>query len=156
MFMVAFACSSLMDVAMPRLLRTRERDCRLLEEQARGSRHWVSVEVPGDLWFVVECAVATERTGLNLEVKRHITADFWEARSIYARTACEWAQLFVYVRAPSSLVKGHTFEPVVEVNQVGATDTLLFRFQSGLMVFVSEGKVTADAPLDVVRKVFPV
>lgn len=137
------------------LLRTRERDSRLSSSSVRGTRSWVSVEVPGDIWFMVECAVAANADGTKLEVKRHITADFWEARDIYIRTAYEWARLCAYVRAPSIFTKGHTFEPVSEVSQVGSRERLLFRFESGLMLQVVGGNVSHETPLDVVRRVFP-
>lgn len=146
-----------MDAVTNQMLRTRERDSREPERPVRGSRYWSTVEVPGDVFFMVECAVSTNAEGTRFEVKRQIATDFWVARDIYARTASEWAHIYAYIREPSIFGSGHTFQKVVEVSQVGTRDRLLYRFESGLMVQVAGGSISHGAPLlDVVRKVFPI
>lgn len=100
--------------------------------------------------------MATEYEGLKLEVRRFITADFWEARSIYLHTAFEWAQLYAYVREPKAFNSGHTFEPLVEVNQIDSSSRLLLQFKSGLLLLLSNGQVEPGPAVDVGRKVFPV
>lgn len=147
---------SQMDALRRQMLRTKERDSRQPEQPARGSRYWTTVEVPGDMFFMVECAVAVNVEGTRYEVQRNIATDFWVARDLYAKTACEWVRLYAYIREPSIFDRGHTFQTVVEVSQVGTTDRLLFRFESGLMMHVADGRVSHEAPMDVVRKVFPI
>lgn len=138
------------------MLRTRERDAREPERPVRGSRYWSTVEVPGDMFFMVECAVAVNHDGTRFEVKRHIATDFWIARDIYAKTACEWSRLYAYIREPSVFDKGHAFQAVAEVSLVGTRERLMFRFESGLMMQVANGRVSHETHLDVVRKVFPI
>jgi hypothetical protein len=137
------------------LLRTRERDCQQVQDSPRGSRFWTHVEAPGDILFILECAVQTVGTGM--QVRRFVCADFWHARDMHRKTAYEWARLFAYFRAPTDFVGGYSFEPIEEVHRVGSSNSskLLFRFASGLMVLARNGNVLAEHPLEFGKRVFP-
>lgn len=134
-------------------LRTRESDGRRPGAPERGIRFWTHAEVPGDIWFVLECAVET--VGVGIDIRRFITASFWEARVLYKTTAFEWAHLHAYVSSPTDFASGHLFQTVSEVVRVDRGDALLLRMESGLMLMVSGGKILNGPSIAVGRTVFP-
>lgn len=111
------------------------------------------MELPGDLFFILECGV--EVLGKGIDVKRFVMADFWQARELYRKTICEWARLLIYVRAPSTFPYGHTFDTVAEVSRVGNEDELLVRLKSGLMLMIHAGSMQKTRLIEVGTTVFP-
>ena len=75
------------------LLRTRERDLRQFGPPERGVRHWTHVEVPTDIWFVVEGRV----NPLEGEPyrKRFVVADFADALRLHRESGFDNAMLHV-------------------------------------------------------------
>lgn len=135
------------------LLRTRDRDSRPADSPQRGIRYWSSVEVPGDVWFVLECGVET--LGIEFNVRRYIATDFWEVRELYKKTTFDWASLHVFVRSPTDFPSGHLFQAVAEVTRIDQDDKLLLRTTSGLMLMASGGKVVKAPAVALGRRVFP-
>lgn len=135
------------------LLRTRERDSRQPDVPVRGERFWTHVEVPGDIWFVLECGVET--VGGAFSIRRYIATDFWEIRELYKRTVFEWFSLHAFVRSPTDFPTGHLFQTVAEVTRIDAGDKLLLRMSSGLMLMASGGKVLKEQAIEIGRRVFP-
>lgn len=135
------------------LLRTRECDVRQPGAPERGIRLWTHVEVPGDIWFVLECAVETIGTGLD--IRRFVTANFWEARALYKKTAFHWASLHAVVRSPVDFPSGQLFQTVSEVLRLDDSDALLLRLESGLMLMASGGRMHKGPAIAIGRSVYP-
>lgn len=135
------------------LLRTREKHGRKNPEQPRGVRYWTAVEVPGDMWFMVEAAASDGSD--RASVKRFVTTDIAEALQLLHAHHVEWSHLHAYVRIPA-VYTGSLFQRVQEVHRVdGSDETLVLRFLSGVMVTVRCGLVTQEQPVGLCHRIYP-
>lgn len=135
------------------LLRTRERDLRQFGPPERGVRHWTHVEVPTDIWFVVEGRV----NPLEGEPyrKRFVVADFADALRLHRESGFDNAMLHAYVCSPALFERGVHFERVNRVFGLARSNGVLLQFISGLMLVSADGRVEAPCRLDVGTQIFP-
>ncbi len=135
------------------LLRTRERDLRQFGPPERGVRQWTHIEVPSDIWFVVEGRI-TPLDGDPYR-KRYVVADIADGLRLYRESGFDSAVLHAYVCAPALFERGVHFERVSRVFRLRSSKGVLLQFASGLMVVSADGSVQSPGHLDIGTQVFP-
>ena len=137
----------------PLFLRTDEKDSRKLQLPVRGARHWTVVEVPGDVWYMVE---GNQLTSFDrADIKRFITTSLQEALDRMRGQRFLSASLFAYVREPTSFVSGHFFQRVKEVHRFDQSGELLLYFSKGVMVTIKDAEMSNTRPLGVGQRIYP-
>lgn len=137
----------------PLFLRTDDKDSRKLQLPVRGARHWTVVEVPGDVWFMVEGNQLISRD--CADIKRFITTTLQEALDLVRGRRFVSASLYAYVREPTTFASGHLFQQVKEVHRFDPSGALLLCFSQGVMVTIQGGEVSNTSPVGVGKQVFP-
>jgi len=111
----------------------------------RGIKHWSSVELLGEAWFVVEGAV---QNGVpqSTEVRRWVCASVAEAVQRANRGGYLWVRLMAYARAPVDLPSGYAFGEVTEVLRSEQSHGYVIKYRHGVHVFLRRGNETSTPP----------
>lgn len=137
----------------PLLLRTDEKDLRRLQLPVRGARYWTAVEVPGEVWWMVEGSQLTAQD--RADIRRFITTTLQEALDLMRSRRFVWTSLFAYVREPTAFLNGHLFQRVEEVHRFDPAGELLVCFSTGVMVSIQDGEMANTKPVGVGHRIYP-
>jgi hypothetical protein len=121
----------------------------------RGIKHWSSVELLGEAWFVVEGAVQNGEQQ-STEVRRWVCASVAEAVQRANRGGYLWVRLMAYAHAPVDLPSGYAFGEVTEVLRSEQSHGYVLKYRHGVHVFLRRSDETSAPPrrIEGMRRVY--